>query len=66
MTQFDKSTTAEAASAGVDLTGKTVLITGVNSGIGFETMRVLALRGAHVVGTARTRAKAACCTPMAR
>ena len=59
MTQFDKDTTAEEASAGVDLSGKTVLVTGVNSGIGFETMRVLALRGAHVIGTARTRAKAA-------
>jgi NAD(P)-dependent dehydrogenase (short-subunit alcohol dehydrogenase family) len=30
----------------------------VNSGIGFETMRVLALRGARVIGTARTLAKA--------
>jgi len=59
MAQFDKDTTAEEASAGVDLSGKTVLVTGVNSGIGFETMRVLAQRGAHVIGTARTRAKAA-------
>jgi len=59
MARFDKDTTAEEASAGVDLSGKTVLVTGVNSGIGFETMRVLAQRGAHVIGTARTRAKAA-------
>jgi WW domain-containing oxidoreductase len=58
MTRFDKDTTAEEATGGVDLSGKTVLVTGVNSGIGFETMRVLALRGAHVIGTARTRAKA--------
>jgi NAD(P)-dependent dehydrogenase (short-subunit alcohol dehydrogenase family) len=35
----------------------TAVVTGCNSGIGFETMRVLALRGAHVIGTARTRAK---------
>ncbi len=33
------------------------VVTGCNSGIGFETMRVLALRGAHVIGTARTRDK---------
>lgn len=34
----------------------------MNSGIGFETMRVLALRGAKVIGTARTleKAEAAC------
>jgi WW domain-containing oxidoreductase len=42
----------------MDLSGKTALITGVNSGIGYETMRVLALRGAHVLGTARDPEKA--------
>ncbi|MDP6472112.1 MAG: SDR family oxidoreductase [Pseudomonadales bacterium] len=50
--------TAERATRGVDLSGKTALVTGINSGIGFETMRVLALRGAHVLGTARTLEKA--------
>jgi NAD(P)-dependent dehydrogenase (short-subunit alcohol dehydrogenase family) len=59
MPPFDKNSSAEDASRGVDLSGKTALVTGVNSGIGFETMRVLALRGAHVIGTARTQAKAA-------
>lgn len=39
--------------AGLDLNGKTALVTGRNSGIGLETMRVLALRGARVLGTAR-------------
>src|SRR5690242_16407328 len=55
---FDKQTTAEQATAGLDLSGKTALITGCSSGIGLETMRVLALRGAHVIGTARTMDKA--------
>ncbi len=54
--------TAEAVTDGIDLTGKMALVTGVNSGIGMETMRVLALRGARVIGTARTleKAQAAC------
>ncbi len=56
--KYGKSSTAEEVTAGIDLTGKLALITGVNSGIGFETMRVLAKRGAHVIGTARTLAKA--------
>lgn len=43
--------------AGRDLTGKTALVTGVNAGIGYETMRVLASRGAHVMGTARSLEK---------
>jgi NAD(P)-dependent dehydrogenase (short-subunit alcohol dehydrogenase family) len=30
---------------GRDLTGRTMLVTGVTSGIALETMRVLALRG---------------------
>ena len=52
------ATTAEAATAGCDLAGKTMLVTGCNSGIGLETVRVLALRGARVVATARTVEKA--------
>ena len=55
---FDIHSTAEEVTAGLDLSGKTVLITGCNSGIGLETMRVLALRGAHVLGLARTTEKA--------
>lgn len=55
--QFTRSSTAEEVTAGLDLGGKTAVVTGCNSGIGLETMRVLALRGAHVIGTARTMAK---------
>jgi nucleoside-diphosphate-sugar epimerase len=44
---------------GLSLAGQTILVTGCNSGIGQETCRVLALRGALVLGTARTKEKAA-------
>lgn len=62
LSNFDSTTTAEQVTAGLDLSGRTVLVTGVTSGLGFETMRVLALRGAHVYGTGRTieKAKRAC------
>lgn len=55
---FGARSTAEEVTAGLDLSGKTALVTGCNSGIGHETMRVLALRGARVLGTARTARKA--------
>jgi len=55
---FDKTSTAEAVTDGLDLAGKTYLVTGCNSGLGLETTRVLGLRGARVVGLARTAAKA--------
>ena len=53
------ASTAEDVTDGVDLKGKTILITGVNSGLGQESARVLASRGAHIVGAARTLEKAA-------
>ncbi len=56
--EFDEDATAELVTEGLDLSGKTYAITGCNSGLGFETMRVLALRGAHVIGIARTQEKA--------
>jgi NAD(P)-dependent dehydrogenase (short-subunit alcohol dehydrogenase family) len=55
---FGADSTAEEVTAGLDLSGKTYAITGANSGLGYETMRVLALRGAHVIGIARTMDKA--------
>ena len=55
---FGAESTGEEVTAGLDLNGKVALVTGCNSGLGFETMRVLALRGTHVIGTGRTLAKA--------
>jgi NAD(P)-dependent dehydrogenase (short-subunit alcohol dehydrogenase family) len=55
---FDQDSTAEEVTAGMDLAGRTALVTGCNSGLGYETMRVLAMRGAHVIGAARTMEKA--------
>ena len=50
---FNAKSTAEEVTDGIDLSGKVALVTGCTSGIGFETMRVLATRGATVVGTSR-------------
>jgi NAD(P)-dependent dehydrogenase (short-subunit alcohol dehydrogenase family) len=55
---FDANSTAEQVTEGLDLAGKTYAITGANSGLGFETMRVLTMRGAHVIGIARSMEKA--------
>ncbi|KAI3523062.1 hypothetical protein L1887_01118 [Cichorium endivia] len=50
---FGSATTAEQVTAGIDASDRTVVITGGASGIGLETSRVLALRGAHVIIAAR-------------
>lgn len=55
---FGPRSTAEEVAAGLDLSGKNIVITGCNSGLGLESMRVLAARGAHVIGTARSSEKA--------
>jgi len=55
---FGYGSTAEQVTSGLSLAGRTVLVTGVNSGLGREALRVLTLRGARVVGTGRTLEKA--------
>src|SRR5437870_11643882 len=50
-------TTATEVAEGIDLTGKVALVTGGSSGLGKETARVLAARGAHVILTARDMPK---------
>lgn len=55
---FGYGSTAEQVADGISLAGKTIVITGCNSGLGFETARVLSLRGAHVIRLARTKEKA--------
>jgi len=59
---FGYASTAEQVTEGLPLIGKHVLVTGANAGLGAEVLRVLALRGARVLATARTvdKAEAAC------
>ena len=46
---FGIDTTTDEVLEGVDLTGRTVLITGAASGLGQETARAVAAHGASVV-----------------
>jgi WW domain-containing oxidoreductase len=70
---FGARSTADKVLAGIDLTGKRMVVTGCNSGIGFETMNALSANGAQVIGLARSLrdAEIACakagpsCSPIA-
>ncbi|WP_175857118.1 SDR family NAD(P)-dependent oxidoreductase [Burkholderia anthina] len=50
---FDAASTASDVLSGLDLRGKTAIVTGGHSGLGLETTRALAQAGAHVVVGAR-------------
>jgi NAD(P)-dependent dehydrogenase (short-subunit alcohol dehydrogenase family) len=56
---FGAATTTAEVVRGIHLEGKTVIVTGGNSGLGLETTRTLASAGARVVVPARSREKAA-------
>lgn len=55
---FNAKSTSEEVIKGIDLTGKTAIVTGGNTGIGLETARTLAGAGARVIVPARDIEKA--------
>ncbi len=57
-TQFTASSTAEEVVAGIDLSGKNVIITGGHAGIGLEVTRALSKAGACVTVGARSPERA--------
>jgi NAD(P)-dependent dehydrogenase (short-subunit alcohol dehydrogenase family) len=55
---FGPDTTTDEVLEGVDLAGRLALVTGASGGLGAETARALASKGAHVLLTARNLTKA--------
>ena len=64
--KFGATSTTDEVLAGVDLSGKRILVTGVSAGLGVETARALAAHGARVVGAARDLTKAHAATEVVR
>src|SRR5262245_5220505 len=56
--RFDSQSTADQVLEGIDLAGKVAIVTGPSGGLGAETSRALAARGAAVTLTARDTKKA--------
>jgi len=56
-TSFGATTTTDEVLEGIDLSGKRVVITGGASGLGTETARAMAAKGAQIVIPARDMAK---------
>lgn len=52
-TRFDRDSTASDVLEGVDLHGRTVVVTGASSGLGAESVRALADAGARVMALSR-------------
>jgi len=63
---FGATSTTDEVLEGIDLSGKRVLVTGVSAGLGVETARALAARGAYVIGAARDLKKAERATAQVR
>ncbi len=55
---FDSRSTADDVLAGIDLSGRVAVVTGANTGIGFEAARALAGQGAELHLACRDRVKA--------
>lgn len=57
MSRFGFASTADEVLEGLDLAGRTILVTGGYSGLGQETARALAAKGAHVILSGRDATK---------
>lgn len=55
---FNAQSTAEEVISGINLSGKTAIVTGGYAGIGLETVKALTEAGAHVIVPARDLEKA--------
>lgn len=57
--QFDRNSTCDQVLEGIDLSGKTAIVTGASGGLGAEAARALAAAGAQVTLAARNMEKTA-------